>query len=59
MAITLLPTIEHTKSEILNSPIIVHISGVIFNQLRTLHAIAYTDYRYIIEDNDTISEIHT
>ena len=51
MAITLLPTIEHTKPEILNSPTIGNVN-VIFDQFRALHAIAYTDC--IIED-DTIS----
>ena len=53
MGITVLPTIEHTKLEILNSPSIGNIIDVISNKLRTLHAIAYTDY--IIEDNDTFS----
>ena len=52
MAITLVPTIEHTKSAIVNSPTIGNVN-VIFNQLRALHVIAYTDYRYIIEHNDT------
>ena len=40
MAITLLPTIEHTKTEILISPTIGNINAI-FNQLRTSHAIAY------------------
>ena len=56
LVITLLSTIEYIKPEILIFPTIGNIN-VIFNQLRTLHAIAYT--YYIVEDNHTISEIHT
>ena len=40
MAITLVPTIEHTKQENINSPSIGDILVLMFNLLRTLRAIA-------------------
>ena len=46
MNINLRLTKEHIEPEMINSPSIGHVVNILFNLLRTSHAIANTDYIY-------------